>query len=93
MIRISIRLYISLGHQYRCNSTLMIQFKCDDGYGITASKSKAVGVHGSKKKKNKTYFKQHVKRKCNSAGKLLLKKIPKCISLQNRKNRNNKRKG
>ena len=71
----------------------MIQFKCDDGYGIIVSKSKTVGVHELKRKKNNTYFKQHVKGKCNSAGKLLMKKVPICISLQNWKHRKNKRKG
>ena len=72
-----VELYYKLsGNSHRCNSTLYIQFKCDDGYGIVVSKNKS-------KKRNKMHFKQHVKRKCkDDTGKLLMHKVPKCVFLK-----------
>ena len=85
-------MYKFSGHSHKCNTTFVIQVKCDGNYGIIASKRKSMGPPIKVKKKRK-YFKRHVKVKCNSQGKLRLRKIPKCISLKNKRSKKKHKNG
>ena len=85
-------MYKFSGHSHKCNSTFVIQVKCDANYGIITSKRKSMGTLFKVKKKRK-YFKRHVKVKCNSQGKLRLRKMPKCISLKSKRSKKKHKNG
>ena len=79
-------MYKFSGHSHNCNSTFVIQIKCRDNYGIITSKRKSMGSSFKVKNKRK-HFKRHVNLKCNSQGKLSLRKMPKCISVKNKRSK------
>ena len=74
-----------LGRNHKCNSTLVLTFKCDTGYGIGYPKNGAeMGV-----RKKTVSIKRAAKQFCDHNGKLPRSKIPKCISTKRRRKRKN----
>ena len=72
---------IYLGRNQKCNSTMVLTFKCDNEYGIVYPKSE---VKIALRKKTRS-IKRATKEVCDYNGKLPRSKIPKCISIKRRK--------